>query len=539
LTFDDRVLWNSQMYDTIIVGAGSAGCVLANRLSADPTHRVLLLEAGEPDNRNEIRVPVAFSKLFHTRFDWNYYTTPQAQLNGRTLYWPRGRTLGGSSSINAMIYIRGSASIYERWADATGDSRWAYQAVLPYFKRSERHNRGGDAFHGGDGPMHVQDQRDPRPTSLAFVEAATQVGIPANPDFNGATPEGAGLYQVNQRRGERHSAADAFLKPVLQRPNLTVQTGAHVERLAHNGERFCAVEVRQGDARVLIEAAREIILCGGAINTPQVLMLSGVGPGDHLQQMGIDVLVDVPGVGANLQDHLACGLMLHCRQPVSLADAETPGNLLKYLVGRVGPLTSNVAEAGAYVRSPLAAEVPDIQFHFGANFFINHGEDNPPGHGMSIGPVLVDPHSRGTIRLSHPKPSHPLQIDPAYLSDSAGHDMAVLVHGLRVAREIADAPAMRPFAGTEYLPGADVREDDGLREHIRSVSQTLYHPVGTCKMGHDDDPMAVVDSDLRLRGATGVRVVDASVMPVIPNGNTHAPTVMLAEVAADMILGKR
>jgi choline dehydrogenase len=523
------------MYDVIIVGAGSAGCVLANRLTANPRMSVLLLEAGQPDNKPEITVPAAFAKLFRTDHDWNYDTVPQAYLNGRQLYTPRGKTLGGSSAINAMIYNRGHRYIYDQWAQL-GNIGWGYDDLLPYFKRMENHANGPDDYHGVGGALHVEDLRDPRPPTLAFVKAAQQTGIPANPDFNGAHQLGVGLYAVTMKRGARHSAATAYLKPILHRPNLTVQTEAHACRLQHDGQRFYAVEYQQGDTRQLVEAQREIILCGGALNTPQLLMLSGIGPAAHLQELGVDVLLDAPGVGNNLQDHLAAGVMHADRQKMSLATAETPGNIIKYLLARVGPLTSNVAEAGAYIITNPQRPIPDIQYHFAPNFFLNHGFDNPPGHGFTLGGVLVTPSSRGTIRLQSTDPYAPPLIDPQYVSDPDGLDMAALVESLKLARQIIASPAMTPFRGDEVLPGPGVVDDDGLRDHIRNTSETLYHPVGTVKMGRSDDPQAVLDASLRLRGVAGLRVVDASVMPIIPNGNTNAPVMAIAEKAADMIL---
>lgn len=524
------------MYDYIIVGAGSAGCVLANRLSANPDVRVLLLEAGQPDNKLEIKVPLAFSKLFKTDYDWNYDTEPQPHMNGRVLYYPRGRTLGGSSSINAMIYIRGAAAIYDQWAQL-GNAGWSSSELMPYFKRLEDFYSGANAYHNTGGALHVEPPRDPRPLSLAFVEAATQTGIPRNADFNGAQQEGAGLFHLTTKRAERVSAATAYLKPILkQRPNLVVQTSAHVERLLHDGERFYGVSYLHGDTHKSAHAHREILLCGGAINSPQLLMLSGVGDADVLSALGIPLVRHLRGVGQNLQDHLAAGVMYAAVQGSSLEKADSLGNLLKYMVGRIGPLTSNVAEACAYVRTQPDLPLPNIQYHFAPNFFLNHGYDNPPGDGFSVGAVLVTPQSRGELTLRSNDPLTPPRIQPNYLSDADGADMQALLDGIRLGRRIANAPALDAYRLSEVLPGAQHTDDDALREHIRNTSETLYHPVGTCKMGSANDPLAVVDAQLRVQGVRGVRVVDASIMPIIPNGNTNAPTLMIAEKAADLIL---
>lgn len=523
------------MYDYIIIGAGSAGCVLANRLTENPETNVLLLEAGGPDDKTEIRIPAAFAKLFRTTYDWNYDTDPEPHMNGRRMYWPRGKTLGGSSAINAMIYIRGSRHDYDTWA-ALGNDGWSYDDLLPHFKRTERQTVIDDPqHHGTDGPLNIEALRSPSELSLTFLAACESVGIPRNADFNGATQDGAGLYQVTMLRGERHSAAEAYLKPIMKtRDNLTVGTGAHVQHITHDGPRVTGVTYLQ-DGVVQTVTANEVILSAGAINTPQLLMLSGIGPAESLAALGIEVWVDAPGVGQNLQDHLAGGVMYHSKLPVSLVNAERLHHVARYLLQRKGPLASNVAEAGAYVRTHDDAPVPNIQFHFAPNFFRNHGFDNPPGHGFSIGPVLVTPRSRGEIALTSPNPMDAPAMRPRYLSDADGYDMQSLLDGVKLARQIAAADVFDRYRGAEYLPGAAAQSDDELREHIRNTSETLYHPVGTAKMGTDDDPTAVVDASLRVRGVVGLRVVDASIMPTIPNGNTHAPAMAIAEKAADII----
>ena len=523
------------IYDYVLVGAGSAGCVLAARLTEDPTTTVLLLEAGGPDTRAEIHIPAAFSKLFQSDVDWNYRTVPQAHLGGRDLYWPRGKTLGGSSSINAMIYIRGHHSDYDEWA-ALGCTGWGYADVLPYFRKSEDSSRGASAYHGAGGPLRVERPRDAHPAMVAFVAAAAEAGYPETPDFNGPDQEGAGLYDLTQKRGRRHSAAAAFLKPALRRPNLTVWTHAHAHRVvfenAPDGRpQAVGVEVERGGEATVARCRREVVLCGGAVNTPQTLMLSGVGPAAHLREMGIDVAADRPGVGQNLQDHLITGLRTRLPGGGSLIDAERLLSVARYLLFRRGMLTSNIAEAGLFVSTRPGERAPDVQFHVAPAMFENHGLVPPTEHGFSLGPTLVRPRSRGEIRLASADPAaHPL-IDPNYLADPA--DAASLVAGLRIAREIVRQPALDTFRGPEIDPGAHVQTDADLLAYVRQNSETLYHPVGTCRMGAD--AASVVDLALRVRGVRGLRVVDASVMPTVPNGNTNAAALMIGEKAADLI----
>ena len=518
------------MYDYVIVGAGSAGCVLANRLSADPQTRVLLLEAGGPDSRREVHIPAAFSKLFKTPADWNYQTEPQPQLGNRSLYWPRGKLLGGSSSINAMIYIRGNHRDYDGWAQL-GNEGWSFEDVLPYFKRAENQQRGASDLHGGGGPLDVADLRTVNPLSRAFVEACAELGIPRNEDFNGAHQEGAGLYQVTQRQGQRFSAAAAYLRPAQARQNLTVQTDAQASRVVFDGKRAVGVQYRRAGQPTEARAQREVILCGGAVNSPQLLMLSGVGAAESLKRLGIEVVMDLPGVGQNLQDHLAAGTLYECTQPISLAGAQRLPNVLNYLVFKRGPLTSNVAEAGAFVRTRPELPFPDLQFHFAPVYFADHGFDVPAGDGFTFGPTLLHPESRGWIGLRSPDPFAPPAIQPNYFSAEA--DLQVLLDGLKLGRRLAQAQAFAPYRGAEVRPGPDVQTDDDLRAFIRQSAQTLYHPVGTCKMG--SDPQSVVDAQLRVHGLDGLRVVDASIMPTVVGGNTNAPTIMIAEKAADMI----
>lgn len=520
-------------FDYVIVGAGSAGCVLANRLSASGRHTVLLLEAGAPDKNQAIHVPAAFANLFKSDLDWAYETEPQAHINGRKLFWPRGKMLGGSSSMNAMIYQRGHPADYDGWA-RLGNEEWGWEDVLPYFKKAENQERGESNAHGIGGPLNVTDLRDPSPLSKAFVEAAVQAGFAANDDFNDGSQEGFGLYQVTQKRGVRHSTAVAYLRPALKRNNLAAQTAAQVIRLQFEGDRCSGVVYRQRGQRVTVKATKEVILCGGAVNSPQLLLLSGIGPAAHLREHGIDVVMDLPGVGENLQDHLAIMGTWHCSQPISLAVAESLVNLGKYFLLKKGMLTSNVGESGGFVRLDPEASAPDLQFHFAPGFFILHGFEKPEGHGFTVGATLVKVKSRGTIRLRSSDPLAYPEIQPNYLSDE--EEMRILIKGLKIAREIVQQPAFDPYRGEEHLPGTAAQSDEDLAKHVRQYVQTLYHPVGTCKMGVDG--MAVVNPQLQVHGVVGLRVVDASIMPEIINANTNAPTIMIAEKAADMIMNQ-
>ena len=518
------------MVDYIVVGAGSAGCVVASRLSEDPDVRVLLLEAGGPDESPAIHIPAAFSRLFQTEADWNYRTAPQRGAAGRALYWPRGKVLGGSSSINAMIYVRGHRDDYDGWA-AAGCEGWGYDDVLPLFKRSEDFSGGASTYHGVGGPMHVEARTDASPISEAFVEAAAAVGHPLTDDFNGAQQRGAGLYALTRRRGRRVSAATAFLAPARSRPNLVVRTHAHVHRVVVRGGRAVAVEVARKGRVETIRAEREIVLCGGAVNSPQLLMLSGIGPARHLTELGLEVVLDRPEVGENLQDHLIVGLHHRLRGGRSLRSAEGVGSVLDYLVRRRGLLTSNVAEAGLFMASGLTSGAPDLQFHMAPGHFVNHGLDPISDHGFSIGPTLVRPQSRGRITLESADPESAPRIDPRALAEPA--DLDVLVAGLEAAREIAEAAPLDRHRAGRLDPGPASFARDDLERYVRETCETLYHPVGTCRMGADDG--SVVDPELRVRGVEALRVADASVMPAITNGNTNAPSILIGERAADLV----
>ncbi|WP_027881267.1 GMC family oxidoreductase [Meiothermus rufus] len=511
-------------YDYIIVGGGSAGCVLAYRLSAQPDLEVLLLEAGEPAQGLRHRIPAAFPKLFKGPSDWAFYTAPQEELLGRSLYWPRGKALGGSSSINAMIVIRGNPRDYDDW----GMPGWSFAEVLPYFKRLETHPLGPSAYHGDRGPLHVEVRRYTNPLSYAFIEAGVQAGLKRNDDFNGTEQEGVGLFHVNQKNGARYSAASAYLRPALPRPNLDVQTGARAHRILFEGRQAVGVAYAHHGQRWQVRALRGVILACGAVQSPQLLMLSGIGPAEALRKLGLEVRQDLP-VGQNLWDHLALPVIWHCKAPISLDKAETPGNLLRYLLAQRGPLVSNVAEAGAFVRLQPGALAPDLQFHFGPAFFSNHGFDREEGYFFTLGPTLIAPKSRGYITLTSPDPEAPPFIQPRYLREPG--DMAVLRAGLELAQAIAAQPAFAPYRGPLHARLAGLHTQAEWEAYIRQYAQTLYHPAGTCSMGQ------VVDERLQVYGCENLYVVDASAMPGVVRGNTHVPTLMLAEKAADLLLG--
>jgi choline dehydrogenase len=521
------------MYDYVIVGAGSAGCVLAHRLTEDPSVSVLLLEAGGPDTQQEIHIPVAFSKLFKTPVDWTYYTEEQEHLDGRKLYWPRGKVLGGSSSLNAMIYHRGSRHDYDSWAEA-GNQGWGYSDLLPYFKKAEHQERGPSNYHGTGGPLNVSDLRTVHPLASAFVDACAEVGVPRTNDFNGSDEMGAGVFQVTQKRGQRWSTARAYLQRARTRPNLTVRTQVHVTRLLWEKMRVVGISYIHDGKEVQERINREVLLCGGAINSPQTLLLSGVGPAEALKQLDIPVVIDLPGVGQHLEDHLSTGVLTFCKQPISLAGAESMVNLLNYMLFRRGPLTSNVAEAGAFIKTSDDLPAHDLEILLAPAFFMAHGAENPPGHGFTLGVILLRPQSHGFIALRSNDPLAPPIIQPNYLANEA--DMQVLVDGIKMARRIVQAHAFDAFRGDEFAPGEAAQSDEAIAEQVRAHAETLYHPTGTCKMGND--AMAVVDDQLRVRGVEGLRVVDASIMPSIIGGHTNAPTIAIAEKAADLIKGK-
>jgi choline dehydrogenase len=524
------------LYDYIIVGAGSAGCVLANRLSADPSVSVLLLEAGPRDWHPFIHMPAGIAKLVGRKgVNWDYSTEPEPQLGNRQLWWPRGKVLGGSSSINAMCYIRGVPGDYNDWA-AQGASGWDWDAVLPWFRRSEHNTRGADAFHGDSGPLAVSDLRYHNPLSDAFLAAAAEKGYPRQADFNGASQEGFGFYQVTQREGSRCSSAKAYLDPARPRDNLSILTGAQAQRVVLERGRAVGIEYRQGGRVQVARAAREVLLAGGALNSPQLLMLSGIGPAEHLRQFDIPVQVDLPGVGGNLQDHLDVCSIDRCRTKVTYDRTNDLKIALDYYLFRKGPGTSNIAETGGFVRSQMAEDTRcDLQFHFVPAILDDHGRNRLPGFGYTLHACALRPKSRGRLRLGSADPREKIRIFANYLSDAEGFDLATMVEAVKLSRELLAQPALGEFRAGEMFPGEAVRSDAEIIDFIRRKAETIYHPVGTCRMGGDEQ--AVVDPQLRVRGIEGLRVVDASVMPSLIGGNTNAPTIMIAERASEWIAG--
>jgi choline dehydrogenase len=522
-------------YDYIIVGAGSAGCVLANRLSADPQVRVLLLEAGPRDWNPFIHMPAGLSKLVNFKsLNWNYETEPEPALNNRRLYWPRGKVLGGSSSINAMCYSRGHRSDYDDWA-AAGNPGWGWDDVLPYFKRAEDQSRGESALHGTGGPLSVDDLSFTNALSDVFTEAGQQAGFARNLDFNGPAQRGVGFYQVTQRQGRRCSTAAGYLNPVKARPNLTVLTGALTQELTFSGPgRVNGVRYRRRGITRTALAEREVLLTAGAINSPQLLMLSGIGPAGVIEGAGVKVRHELAEVGRNLQDHLDICTLTRCSQPVTYDHLNELRVGLRYFLHHEGEGTSNIAEAGAFLVSGRGRQDrPDVQMHFVPALLDDHGRNRLPGDGYTLHACPLRPESRGHLALRSDDPREPIAIHANYLSEA--EDLEMMLECVRLSREILEQPAFRPFRAHEILPGAEVRSRDGLIEFVRSKAETIYHPVGTCRMG--SDPAAVVDPQLRVNGIEGLRVIDASIMPSLVGGNTNAPTIMIAEKAADMILG--
>jgi choline dehydrogenase-like flavoprotein len=524
-------------FDYVIVGGGSAGCVLANRLSADPSRTVCLLEAGPADHSPLIHIPAGLLGIVPTGYlNWAFETVPQPGLHGRQGYQPRGRTLGGSSAINAMIYVRGHRSDYDDWA-ALGNEGWAYDEVLPYFKRSEDQARGPDAYHGCGGELSVSDLRNPMAASHAFVESAVRAGLRQNRDFNGASQEGVGLYQVTQRDGRRCSSAVAFLRPASGRPNLTVMTRCHAEGIVLQGGRATGVRARVRGRREVIEAAREVVLAAGAFGSPQLLLLSGIGPRDELSRHGIEVQIESPGVGAGLTDHVDFALLYRseCRDLFGI----TPRTALRGVKGLwdirrgQGLLTTNYAEGGAFLCSRPGLERPDIQLHFVTGLVDDHSRQLHFHYGVSCHVCVLRPRSRGSVRLASRDPRAAPLIDPNFLGEEG--DLRDLLAGVKAARDIMDGEALRPYRDGEMYTAA-ARSDDELADWIRRRADTLYHPVGTCRMGVDES--AVVDPALRVRGVEALRVADASVMPTLIGGNTNAPAIMVGEKAADLILGR-
>ncbi|MFM7847677.1 MAG: GMC family oxidoreductase [Rubrivivax sp.] len=529
-------------FDVLIVGAGSAGCVLASRLSEDPGLRVGLIEAGPPDRSVLIHCPAGLALLAQTgAANWAFETVPQPGLNGRRGYQPRGKVLGGSSSVNAMIYARGHRADYDAWA-AEGNPGWSFDEVLPWFKRAEHNERGADAFHGTDGPLNVADLRSPGRWRDLFVEAGVQAGHPRNADFNGAEQEGIGPYQVTHRNGERFSAAKAYLAPHLSRPNLQVLTGAQVLRVRFEGRRAVGVEVRLGGVERSLTARREVILSAGALQSPQLLMLSGVGPGAHLQALGLPVVHHLPGVGQHLHDHIDVVQVVDAPGHHDLFGLSLPGavravrGIFEWRRQRSGMLTTNFGEGGAFLRSTPEEPIPDLQLHFVVGKLVDHGRQTVFGHGYSCHVCVLRPKSRGSVTLASPDPLATPLIDPAFLSDP--DDTARLVRGFKLMRHILAQPALAQYGGREVAASAAAQTDAQIEAYVRQHADTIYHPVGTCRMGPVGQAASggsVVDAELKVHGLQSLRVVDGSVMPQIVGGNTNAPTIMIAEKASDLI----
>ncbi len=532
-------------YDYIVIGAGSAGCVLANRLSADPNNSVLLLEAGGPDRHPLVHLPMLMGKLMHSKiYNWSYDTEPEPELDNRRIYWPRGKALGGTSTINGMIYVRGNRADYDRWAQM-GNPGWSYAEVLPYFRKSETHEERRDAFHGDDGPLSVCRARGTNGLFDRFVQAGIEAGYAFNDDFNGEVQEGFGRYDFTIRNGKRCSTSKAFLRPAMRRPNLTVQTHALTLRIVMENGKAVGVDYAVGGAPRHARAAREIVLSAGAVNSPQVLMLSGIGDADELGAHGINAIHHLPGVGKNLQDHVDVCLVYEIKEPITLYSELRVDRLTRAIVEGTlfgtGVATTFPYEGGAFVRSRPGLESPDIQAHFmpalekTANlhwpkpFARARTEDN---HGVTIRVGPVNPESRGHIMLRSADPRDPPRIFANYLTTA--FDKATTIAGVKILRQVMQQPAFADLIGAEIAPGADKASDASLTEWLKQAGGTTLHPVGTCKMGNDAD--AVVDAELKVHGVEGLRVADASIMPIISSGNTNAPTIMIGEKAADMML---
>jgi choline dehydrogenase len=525
--------------DFIVVGAGSAGCAVAARLSEDSATRVLLLEAGGEDRNRWIHIPLGFGKTFaDPSVNWCYETEPDPGASNRRVFWPRGKVLGGSSSINGMVYIRGQAEDFDHWRQL-GNTGWSFDDVLPYFKRAEHQTRGADAFHGTDGPLCVSDVLDRHPICEAFIESAIELGFPHNDDFNGASQDGVGYHQTTTRNGRRCSTAVGYLRPAMERPNLRVMTHALTEKIVFDGRRATGVTLRQNGREVTARAGREVILCGGAVNSPQLLMLSGIGPPEHLAELGIPVLQKLPGVGQSLQDHYSAPIKLKCRLPITVNDVmQSNARKLKvglqYMMFRNGPLAMGTSPAALFARTRPELASPDIKCSI-SPFSADRPQDGlHPWSGFTVIAYQLRPESRGQIKLKTNEPADPPAVYPNYLATET--DQRTIVAGLRLCRKLLATPQLQRFIESEFLPGHEVQSDEQLLEFARQRGGTVYHPTSTCKMGND--PMGVVDPKLRVRGIEGLRVADASIMPTVVSGNTNAATIMIGERAADMVREK-
>jgi len=525
-----------ESYDYVIVGAGAAGCVVAHRLAENPDVRVLLLEAGPPDKSPLIHMPAGFAKLTGKNVNWCFKTVPQKHLNGREMHYPQGRTLGGSTSINAMIYIRGHRLDYEEWREL-GCHGWGYEDVLPYFKKSENNERFVDEYHGQGGPLNVADQVQSNPLSRAFVRSAQEIGIRYNPDLNGARQSGVSYYQVTQRNVRRESTATAFLRSL--KPNLTIQTRAVATRILCNNGRAIGIEYAKNKDRIQVHAEQEVILSGGSVNSPKLLLLSGIGPADQLTSLGIQVEHDLSGVGKNFQDHMDVYLAAESIAPISYNGHDRWSRAIlhgiQYLLYKTGPVTASVCEAGCFVKSSPEVRSPDIQIHCLPAYVVDHGRMKIKGHGLTINTCNLRPRSIGSLTLRSNDPFEDPAIDPNFLDDP--YDLSVSMEAFKWGRRILSAPSFQKHIAREILPGPDIKSDEDIKAYIRKWSKNDYHPVGSCKMGTDD--LSVVDLRLCVKGIQSLRVIDASVMPRLISGNTQATSIMIGEKGAAMIKGER